>query len=103
MYEVKCVGIDGDVRYFLKPWFMTATPFVGMIWCLPVAMLQDRRKRKRPAAGATEALEPLINGNGAGGNVRPVAARANARLQRNPHTCCACALSLERDDNCVLG
>ena len=80
MYEVKCVGIDGDVRYFLKPWFMTATPFVGMIWCLPVAMLQDRRNRKRPAAGGTEASEPLING--AGGNVRPAAARANAHVLR---------------------
>lgn len=70
VYEVKCVGINGDVRYFLKPVFMTATPFVGMVWCLPVAMLHDYRKSKKGRSEADGASQPLLGGNGEASNVR---------------------------------
>lgn len=55
MYELQGEGIDGEDRYFRKPWFMTTLMFLGMSMCLPLAYLEER----------LDAAAANANGNGA--------------------------------------
>lgn len=62
MYEVQSEGLDGDVKFFRKPWAMTTIMFMGMSLCLPLAFMEERQKTAAAAAAASE--EPLLSGNG---------------------------------------
>lgn len=58
VYEVQSEGLDGEVKFFRKPWAMTTIMFMGMSLCLPLAFLEERQKA---AAAAEEAArEPLL-------------------------------------------
>jgi hypothetical protein len=59
VYELDGIGLDGEVRYFRKPWFMTTLMFMGMSFCLPLAYLEERGESQNGAA-TSAADEPLL-------------------------------------------
>eukprot|EP00775_Hariotina_reticulata_P005859 gene5859-6100_t len=61
VYELTGVGLDGKEKLFQKPWCMTATMFIGMSFCLPVAFYKewkDEQQKKK------EDLEQPLLANG---------------------------------------
>lgn len=61
VYELKGEGLDGEMRYFRKPWFMTTLMFMGMSLCLPLAYLEERSQASSPPPdAANSASEPLL-------------------------------------------
>ncbi|KAL6759741.1 hypothetical protein V8C86DRAFT_2568243 [Haematococcus lacustris] len=58
VYELESVGVDGEKKYFHKPWAMTSVMFLGMTLCLPLAFWQEHQKQKRHVS---DAEVPLIN------------------------------------------
>lgn len=46
-YELESVGTDGTLHHFEKPWALTATMFLGMALCLPVAYAEKYRERRK--------------------------------------------------------
>ena len=68
VYELQGEGLDGEIRYFRKPWFMTTLMFMGMSLCLPLAYLEQRSEASAPNADpAAGASEPLLEEQGAQG------------------------------------
>lgn len=49
-YELESVGLSGVPTHFEKPWALTATMFLGMALCLPVAYYQ-KYKQYQPEKG----------------------------------------------------
>eukprot|EP00201_Polytomella_parva_P001449 CAMPEP_0175086198 /NCGR_PEP_ID=MMETSP0052_2-20121109/29103_1 /TAXON_ID=51329 ORGANISM="Polytomella parva, Strain SAG 63-3" /NCGR_SAMPLE_ID=MMETSP0052_2 /ASSEMBLY_ACC=CAM_ASM_000194 /LENGTH=458 /DNA_ID=CAMNT_0016358329 /DNA_START=4301 /DNA_END=5677 /DNA_ORIENTATION=- len=47
VYELQSVGLDGNVKYFHKPWAMTSLMFVGMSLSLPGVLIQEALKKKK--------------------------------------------------------
>ena len=75
VYELQGEGLDGEMRYFRKPWFMTMLMFMGMSLCLPLAWLEESSVAAAAgAAGAgatTSTTEPLLtDGAPQNGHVR---------------------------------
>lgn len=75
VYELQGEGLDGEMRYFRKPWFMTMLMFMGMSLCLPLAWLEERSVAAAAAAAAADATtsttEPLLtDGAPQNGHVR---------------------------------
>ena len=64
VYELNGPDLEGKNKLFRKPWAMTANMFIGMSFCIPLAYLEERGKRKkRMAIDATgDGLAPLLNG-----------------------------------------
>jgi hypothetical protein len=61
VYELKGEGLDGETRYFRKPWFMTMLMFMGMSLCLPLAYLEERASANSALPEASgNATEPLL-------------------------------------------
>lgn len=46
VYELQSQGLDGDMKYFRKPWAMTLLMFAGMSFCLPIAYFMDRKSKE---------------------------------------------------------
>ncbi|KAF4685610.1 hypothetical protein FOZ60_006341 [Perkinsus olseni] len=58
-FEMTSVGINGDVKHFMKPWFGTLTMFMGMCIVLFIHFIDvfiDRVKAKRRHGAGYEAL-----------------------------------------------
>ena len=68
VYELDGPGRDGKVKLFEKPWAMSTVMFLGMTFCLPLAYWAERKeaRRRKAAAAAGEAAEPLLGDGGAG-------------------------------------
>eukprot|EP00199_Chlamydomonas_sp_CCMP681_P000784 CAMPEP_0119110376 /NCGR_PEP_ID=MMETSP1180-20130426/29240_1 /TAXON_ID=3052 ORGANISM="Chlamydomonas cf sp, Strain CCMP681" /NCGR_SAMPLE_ID=MMETSP1180 /ASSEMBLY_ACC=CAM_ASM_000741 /LENGTH=458 /DNA_ID=CAMNT_0007096685 /DNA_START=1 /DNA_END=1377 /DNA_ORIENTATION=+ len=45
VYEIPSVGADGETKLFTKPWAMTSLMFIGMSFCLPLALWIERKQR----------------------------------------------------------
>eukprot|EP00892_Ulva_mutabilis_P009770 jgi/Ulvmu1/7165/UM034_0073.1 len=58
VYELQGIGLDGELHYFRKPWFMTTLMFVGMSLCLPLAYLEERVAAQSNGNGVAD--EPLL-------------------------------------------
>jgi hypothetical protein len=66
VYELQGQGLDGEMRFFRKPWFMTMLMFMGMSLCLPLSYLEERASAASPSPdAATSATEPLLIDGGA--------------------------------------
>ena len=65
VYELEGPDLEGKDKLFRKPWAMTLNMFIGMSFCIPLAYLEERRNRQKPAAGdpSLDASEPLLNGD----------------------------------------
>ena len=66
VYEVEGPGLDGNMHFCRKPWLLTTAPFLGMVWCLPLAYWEDRvekaKQRQHAANGDGEGAEqPLLD------------------------------------------
>ena len=62
VYELEAPGRDGVVKPFHKPWACTATMFIGMAFCLPIAYgikLWEKRRTKAADSSST----PLLKGD----------------------------------------
>ena len=78
VYELEGEGLDGQRKFFTKPWAMTTVMFLGMSFCLPLAYLEQWRARK---GKLTAAEEPLLGGAEAGplpGTCTPVSCTSAA-------------------------
>lgn len=63
VYELDGVGRAGQVKNFEKPWAMTTVMFLGMTFCLPLSYYNEWQQKRRVAAAASAATEPLLGGN----------------------------------------
>eukprot|EP00195_Chlamydomonas_chlamydogama_P015203 CAMPEP_0202889878 /NCGR_PEP_ID=MMETSP1392-20130828/425_1 /ASSEMBLY_ACC=CAM_ASM_000868 /TAXON_ID=225041 /ORGANISM="Chlamydomonas chlamydogama, Strain SAG 11-48b" /LENGTH=450 /DNA_ID=CAMNT_0049573309 /DNA_START=124 /DNA_END=1476 /DNA_ORIENTATION=+ len=57
VYELQSVGLDGQKKYFHKPWAMTSVMFLGMSLCLPLAYWEQHKKKR----AQSEAEQPLLS------------------------------------------
>jgi hypothetical protein len=73
VYELQGEGVDGDQRYFRKPWFMATVMFLGMSLCLPLSFLEERMDAAAAAAAANngDAGEPLLHSSNGHTQVHP--------------------------------
>ncbi|GAX82542.1 hypothetical protein CEUSTIGMA_g9969.t1 [Chlamydomonas eustigma] len=46
VYELQSIGSNGETKYFHKPWAMTTIMFIGMSFCLPLAYLEESKKKQ---------------------------------------------------------
>ncbi|EER08460.1 conserved hypothetical protein [Perkinsus marinus ATCC 50983] len=59
-FEMTSVGINGDVKHFMKPWFGTLTMFMGMVIVLVIHFIDVLIDRMRARGHRGEAYEALL-------------------------------------------
>lgn len=88
VYELQGEGLDGETRYFRKPWFMTMLMFMGMSLCLPLAYLEERAEASAPPADAAAgASEPLLEDGPAQGEQVGVFGSSSCTVHVHNHYC----------------
>ena len=63
VYELEAPGRDGVVKPFHKPWACTATMFIGMAFCLPIAYGIKLWEKRQSKAADSSSSTPLLKGD----------------------------------------
>lgn len=61
MFQIKSMGLEGDVHYFKKPWFETLAMFIGMFLCLFWHCCNVACQKKKKVDAETAPLKGSVN------------------------------------------
>ncbi len=64
VYQTEGEDLDGNTKYFKKPWASTALMFLAMVMCLPIAWIAAAIESRRKKSAASSERKPLLGEEG---------------------------------------